>query len=96
MDPSYVTTEIWHDLSTVLRFFWVYILFIIVFAANFLLAHAIIPSLVSTGHLPQSFNRVRPLIYIGAFGILTVALLFVVLTLLNIGVIGEVWGRWWI
>ncbi len=96
MDPPFVTNELWHDISTMLRFLWVYLLLIIGFAFNFLLAHAIFPSLVASGHLPARIARLRPLFYLGAFGILAMALVFLVLTMLQADVVGRLWERWWI
>lgn len=96
MDPEFISREHWADISTVLRFLWLYWLFIIGFATNMLLAHALIPSLITSGQLPASVGRVRPLLYLGALGILAIAVLFFVLTAVNAGVIGRLWERWWI
>ena len=49
MDPEFITNEHWADISTVLRFLWLYWLFIIGFATNMLLAHALIPISSSGG-----------------------------------------------
>lgn len=96
MDPAYVTNEIWHGLSVMLRFLWLYLFFIIGVAFNFLIAHAVIPSLVDSGQLPPRIARLRPLFYLGALGLLVLALAFFVLTVINVDVIEEAWGRWWI
>ena len=96
MDPSYVSSDIWHDLSTMLRLFWVYLFVIIGFASNFLVAHAIIPSLVDSGQLPVRIARLRPLFYLGAFSILAVAVVVAVLAIMSADVAGRIFGRWWI
>lgn len=96
MDPDFVTTQVWHQLSLMLRFLWVYVFFIIGFAFNFLLAHAVIPSLVDSGQLPARIARLRPLFYLSALGSLTAALLFAVLTAVNADVTQLVLKRWWI
>ena len=96
MSPDYITVEQWSCISTVLRFLWAYWLFIIGFALTLLLAQAIMPSLVFTRQLPMGIMRLRPLLYLGAFGILPIALLFLILAFVNIDVIPEIWGRWWI
>ena len=96
MDPPFLTNQIWHDLSTMLRFLWVYVFFIIAVAFNFLIAHAIIPSLVDSGQLPARVARLRPLFYLGALSLLALAAVFLVLTLMNADVLGRVWPRWWI
>ena len=96
MNPEVITTEHWADISTMLRFLWLYWLFIIGFATNMLLAHALIPSLISSRQLPSSVARIRPLLYMGALGILAIAILFFILTAVNADVVGRLWGRWWI
>ena len=96
MDPAFVTTGIWHDLSIMLRSLWVYVFFIIGFAFNFLLAHAVIPSLVYSGQLPPRFARLWPLFYLSALGSLALALVFIVLTIVKADVVHRVWDRFWI
>ena len=96
MDPAFVDNQMWHDLSTMLRFLWVYMLFIIGFAMNFLTAHAIIPSLVASGQLPLRIARLRPLFYLGALSILVMAVGLFVLTALEADVVARIWERWWI
>ncbi|MBI4200183.1 MAG: hypothetical protein HY535_06900 [Chloroflexi bacterium] len=97
MDPKpIVEIAIWHDISTALRFLWAYWFVIIGFAFNMLIAHAIIPSLVASGQLSPRVARLRPLFYLGALGILAVALLSLLLSMLQIGAIGRFWDRWWI
>ena len=96
MDPVYVDNDLWHDLSTMLRFLWLYFLIINGFVVSFLIAHAIIPSLVDSGQLPPRLARLRPLFYLNALGILVTALVVFLLLVINIDVIGRIWGRWWI
>ena len=96
MEPAYVSSDIWHGLSTMLRFFWLYLLLIVGFASNFLIAHAIIPSLVDSDQLPIRIARLRPLFYLGAFSILAIAVVVIGFGISSAGVVGEIYGRWWI
>ncbi len=96
MDPEFLTTEHWSGISTMLRFLGAFWFFIIGFALTLLIAHAIVPSLVSTRQLPLSAARLRPMLYLGALGILSFALIFIVLTVVNGDVIKDMWERWWI
>ena len=96
MDPEFITTDDWQGISVMLRFLWAYWFIIIGFGSTLLLAHAIIPSLVSTRQLPLVFERFRPLLYMGALGILGLALALLVLASVNAYVIGDFWKRWWI
>ena len=94
MDPSFVDNQIWHGISTMLRLLWVYVLLIIGFAFNFLLAHAVIPSLASAGQLPERFVKLRRFFYLAAFGALGLAAVVFFLTVLNLDVLSKVWDRW--
>jgi hypothetical protein len=96
MDPAYLTTDIWHDLSIALRFIWLYVFLILGFITNFLIAHAVIPSLASTHQIPQSIVKLRALIYLLAFGALATAVIVFILMLLSLDVMGRVLPRWWI
>lgn len=58
-DPKGLTSANWNDIHIWLTWFWTYIPLVLTFALTILTAHAIIPSLISTGHLPQSANRLR-------------------------------------
>ena len=94
MDPAFVDNELWHGISTMLRFLWAYLLFALAFAALFLTAHAIIPSLVITGHLPGQAARLRPFIYAAAGVALVIAALLLALTLASADVVGKIWDRY--
>lgn len=96
MDPAYLTSDIWHDLSTALRFIWLYVFLILGFVTNFLIAHALIPSLASTHHIPQSIVKLRAVVYLLAFGALATAVIVFLLTLLSLDVAARVLPRWWI
>ncbi|MBI4202980.1 MAG: hypothetical protein HY532_07715 [Chloroflexi bacterium] len=96
MDPTYITTEIWQDISTALRLLWLYVFLILGFATNFLIAHALIPSLASTRQIPDKLVKLRALVYLMAFGALGLAILIFVGFLLNLDVLGRVWPRWWL
>lgn len=58
-DPKALTSANWNDVHIWLTWLWTYIPLVLTFALTILTAHAIIPSLISTGHLPQSANRLR-------------------------------------
>ena len=96
MDPSFVTTTIWHEISVMLRFLWLYVISIIGFVTLFLVAHAFIPSLASTGQASQRIMKLRPILYLMAFGILSVAVLLFILSVTNTGWVPKILDRWWI
>lgn len=94
MDPSYLTTDIWHGLSVALRFMWLYVFLILGFVTNFLIAHAVIPSLASSHQVSSKVVRLRAMIYIFAFSILALAIAAFLGMLFNLHVVGKVWPRW--
>lgn len=96
MDPAYITTQIWSDLSIVLRFLWLWVLFIVVFAGNMLVAHALIPSLVASEHLPSRMSRLRPFFYAGAAVGAIGAITMIAVAAGWSTVIGDFYSRWWI
>ena len=58
-DPKVLTNVEWNNIHLFLQWFWIYFPIVVTFAITMLTAHAIIPSLVNTGHLPESVQRLR-------------------------------------
>ena len=54
-DPKALTTANWHDIHIWLQWLWIYAPLVL----TMLVAHAFIPSLVATRHLPATANRLR-------------------------------------
>jgi hypothetical protein len=96
MDPEYINSTDWRAIGNLLHFFWFILIFAIGFGFNFLMAHAIIPSLIGTGHLPQRLNRVRRIFYAGAFGAFIMALFCVTRIIGEAHILKSIWERWWI
>jgi len=42
-----------------LQWFWIYFPIVVTFGITMLTAHALIPSMVSTGHLPEATQKLR-------------------------------------
>ena len=63
MAGSFITNAIWTDIGKLLTLLWVFVLLVIIFAANLLLGHILIPSLVATKHVTKSALRLRPALY---------------------------------
>ena len=58
-DPNALTSVEWNNIHNFLMWFWIYFPIVVTFALTLLAAHAIIPSLVNTGQLPESAQRLR-------------------------------------
>ena len=93
-DPAFLTTEHWNGLANLLYSWWFYILTIVAFGLTFLLAHAIIPSLVTTKDIRADAQRIRPLLYIGALLFLGLAGFFLASIVDLARVIETFYSRW--
>lgn len=68
----------------------------IVFAFSMLTAHALIPSLVKSGHLPDDLTKARPVFYIIAFTALLGVISYIAFVAVNADrSFGEIYSRWW-
>ena len=96
MDPDFISNSDWSDIGDFL-FGLLFIPGMMILAATFLLtAHAIIPSLVASGHIPREFQKLRGPIYTLSFVSLLAVIAFLVFVAINAdNSFGEVWSRWW-
>ena len=67
MAPTPITSAQWAQIGLMLTNLWIVVAFVFSASATLLLAHAIIPSLVITAHLPESFSRLRVVFYLLGF-----------------------------
>ena len=58
-DPKGLTSANWTDIHVWLVWFWTFAPLVLTFVLTMLTAHAIIPSLIITRHLPPSAARLR-------------------------------------
>lgn len=96
MDPEYITSADWRDIGNFLTFIWLILLFAIGFGFNFLMAHAIIPSLIGTGHLPQRVDKARRVFYGGAFAALSLVVFVIGRAVVEARFLEGIWSRLWI
>ncbi|MBI4233180.1 MAG: hypothetical protein HY686_01925 [Chloroflexi bacterium] len=100
MDPQAITNADWSRIGPLLKFLWLYLLFIIGFASSILLAHIVLPSLIATGDLPeivrQRAEKLRPLLYLTALIALLGALAWMGNAVARAGLIAHIYERWWI
>ena len=96
MDPGYITSADWAKIGNWLTILWVLVAFNISFGFNFIMAYAIIPSLVGTGHLPQGVSQVRKVLYAGAAASLIGSMYIISRLVVNADVIQGFWDRQWI
>lgn len=95
-DPTAIGSIEWSEFGRLLHNLWFYLALIFTFSIITLTAHAIIPSLVSTRHIPRSANLLRFSLTIAALGILGMALTLLAYTVGVARVIEVFYDRYWI
>lgn len=76
MDPSPIGPVEWSQIGTVLSTLWLVVLFVVLFAANMILGHNVIPSGVASGHFPESTQKLRIVLYVLALVSFGLAMFF--------------------
>jgi hypothetical protein len=96
MDPATLTNAEWTGIANLLTNLWVMLLLIIIIGSLYLTAHAFIPSLVASRHLPESFARTRTPTYVLMFIGIAVYFFFVASAVSDSGVLGDIFPSYWI
>ncbi len=95
-DPTAIGSYEWSEIGQLLNNLWFYLASVVTLALTLLVAHAVIPSLVSTGHLTQSANLLRFSLTIAALGVLGLALTILAYTVNLARIIELFYDRYWI
>jgi hypothetical protein len=93
-DPKALTNANWNDIHIWLQLFWTYVPLIVTFAITMLVAHALIPSLIMTGQLPQTAHRFRIPLTGFAFLVLIAAVTILVLGIDQTLEVDNFWDRY--
>ena len=93
-DIKALSSSNWNDIPIWLTLLWIYVPLILTFALTLLTAHAIIPSLVITGQLPASANRLKIPMTGFAFLVLIAAVVVMVFGIERTLDIEKFWDRW--
>tara|TARA_B110000014_G_C19617326_1_gene326498 strand:+ start:101 stop:391 length:291 start_codon:yes stop_codon:yes gene_type:complete len=96
MDPNSLGINEWQQISKLLLSLWMTVIFIIIFAANMLLAHNIIPSLVESKHIPLTLGKIRRPLYLLAIISFAIALFFFSGVIRNAGFLKTFYPDYWI
>ena len=96
VDPEAVDALLWAAIGHWMHWLWAYLFSVVILAFSFLTAHALIPSLVSSGHLPRKFLKLRIPMYLSAAGFFGLAVFFMVWTVENTKAIEDLYNRFWI
>ena len=96
MDPNVIGPDSWSELGSLLRSLWLAVLFIVLFASNMILGHITIPSFVMSGHIPESWRKARPPLYVLAVVSFVLAMFFLSRAVDYAGVLRNFWPDYWI
>lgn len=96
MDPATLSNAEWTGIANMLTNIWVMLLLIIFIGSVYLVAHIGIPSLVASHHLPRSVQRLRVPLYIVMFVGMALYAYFVVVTIGESSVLGDIFDTYWI
>ena len=93
-DAKALTSANWTDIHVWLVWFWTFAPLVLTFVVTMLTAHAIIPSLIYTRHLPPSAARLRyPLTGFAAVVFVATLIVFI-LGIRQTLSIEKFWDRW--
>ncbi len=95
-DPAAINASSWSDIGNWLHWLWAYFFCIVIIAFTFITAHAVIPSLVSSGQLPEQFMKLRRPMYAAVVVMIALAMLFLTWTVGNSKLLEIVYNRFWI
>ena len=93
-DPKALTSVDWQNIHLLLQWLWIYLPLIVTGSVTLVTAHALIPSLVITGHLPQPALRLRIPLTAFAVVVLAVAAVVIGLALNQAATVGDFWDRY--
>ena len=91
MNPAELGSSEWSDIGKLLTNLWIVVIFIVLFASNMLLGHNFIPSLVASQHIPNSFQKARPVFYALAIVFFGLAAFFLVQAISLASVLRRFW-----
>ncbi len=96
MDPAPIGAASWSEIGKMLSTLWIVVVFIVLFAANIILGHHLIPSFVEPEHIPRSWQKARILFYGAAITSFGVAVYFFLRVVEFGGVLEDFWADYWI
>ena len=108
-DPAFITTELWNSLGNTILWLFLFVVTMILGGIHFLLAHALVPSIMLNGYLTlrgdarelPSFIRekekqIRGALYLGSLFFVSVSIVCLVIMISGIDFVAELYDRWYI
>ncbi len=96
MQPAPIGAVEWSELGSMLFAMWMVVIFIVLFAANMIVGHNLLPSFIASGHVPQMWQKVRLFFYAAAVACFAIAVFFFVSVVQQAAVLEKIWPDYWI
>lgn len=96
MEPAPIGALQWSELGSMLFALWMSVIFIVLFAANMLMGHNLLPTFIATRHVPESLEKARLLFYAFAIVCFAIAMYFLYSTIEQGDVLRDIWDSYWI
>ena len=96
MEPDPLGAVQWSELGSMLFAMWMVVIFIVLFAANMLVGHNLLPSFIASGHVPESLQKARLFFYACAIICFLIAVYFFVSMVQQGDVLNSFWPDYWI
>ena len=96
MDPASIGAPEWKEIYSLLTNLWIVVAFTVLFAANMIIGHNVLPSHLAAKDIPQSFQKIRVGFYTVAVVSIGLALFFFVRVVDLADVIQDFWNEYWI
>ncbi len=96
MSPAPLGAVEWSELGSMLFALWMVVIFIVLFAANMLVGHNLLPSFIASRHVPESLQKARIFFYACAIICFAIAMYFLVSTIQQGDVLERFWPDYWI
>ncbi len=96
MEPAPITTYEWVELSKIVNGLFAMVALVVFMSTNLIVGHMLIPSLVSSNHLPGFTQKFRLIFYILAVAAFSGAVLMFFQVLGAADVISRIYDTYWI
>lgn len=96
MEPAPLGAVHWSELGSMLFAMWMVVIFVVLFAANMIVGHNLLPSFIASRHVPESMQKVRLFFYACAIICFLIAVYFFVSMVQQGDVLNAFWPDYWI
>lgn len=108
-DPAFITTELWNSLGSTILWLFLFVFAMILGGIHFLLAHALVPSVMLNGYLTlrgeskelppfirEKEKQIRGALYLGSLFFVSISIGCLTVMISGIDFMEELYNRWYI